>query len=279
MPSPRTISTLLNAVSYVSLRAAGAPAFRLFSTTPPRARVRPEQREVHDRAETGALTVDGHQIRTYRWGDGGRPVLLVHGVGGRAANFAELVPGIEALGLTAVAYDAPGHGESSGSTCTILQHRAVMAAMHRRHGDFHAVIGHSFGGTSAYLAVRGGVRTERLVSIASMADFGALPESFCALLGLRPALAAELRRRSERYFAPEQDVWRRFSADHRPWEVDAAVLVVHDEDDREVSVEQGRRLARSYGERAELVVTRGLGHRRILADAAVTGRVLDFLKD
>ncbi|MFD6227316.1 alpha/beta fold hydrolase [Streptomyces sp. NPDC060232] len=279
MASLSTIRNVINAMSYVSVKAAGAPAWKLFLGAPPRTPVRPEQREVHDRAEQETLTVGGREIRTYRWGSGEKPVLLVHGVSGRAANFAGFVQGIEALGLTAVAYDAPGHGASAGSTCTILEHGAVMRAVQERYGDFHAVVGHSFGGTSAYLAARGGLVTERLVSISSVADFGSLPETFCGQLGLRPALAGELRRRSELHFAPERDIWNRFSADHRPEEVTARILVVHDENDREVGVDQGRRLAASYGDRAELLITRKLGHRRILGDPEVIGRVLDFLKD
>ncbi|KOU65872.1 alpha/beta fold hydrolase [Streptomyces sp. IGB124] len=279
MASLSTIRNVINAVSYVSVKAAGGPAWKLFHGAPPRTPVRPEQREVHDRAEQETLTVGGREIRTYRWGSGDKPVLLVHGVSGRAANFAGFVAGIEALGLTAVAYDAPGHGSSAGSTCTILEHGAVMTALQERYGDFHAVVGHSFGGTSAYLAARRGLVTERLVSISSVADFGSLPDTFCGQLGLRPALATELRRRTELFFAPERDVWNRFSADHRPEEITARILVVHDENDREVGVDQGRRLAASYGDRAELLITSKLGHRRILGDPEVIGRVLDFLKD
>ncbi|MFF8260192.1 alpha/beta fold hydrolase [Streptomyces virginiae] len=279
MASLSTIRNVINAVSYVSVKAAGGPAWKLFLGAPPRTPVRPEQREVHDRAAQETFTVGGRDIRTYRWGNGEKPVLLVHGVSGRAANFAGFVEGIEALGLTAVAYDAPGHGSSGGSTCTILEHGAVMTALQERYGDFHAVVGHSFGGTSAYLAARRGLVTERLVSISSVADFGSLPETFCGQLGLRPALAAELRRRSELHFAPERDIWDRFSADHRPEEITARILVVHDENDREVGVDQGRRLAASYGDRAELLITSKLGHRRILGDPEVIGRVLDFLKD
>ncbi|MGC5345294.1 alpha/beta hydrolase [Streptomyces sp. DT24] len=276
-PSFTTVRRVLNAASYLSPRLFGGYVFRLFCEPQSRDTVREAQRPVHDQAVVEELTTDGRRLVTYRWGDGERPVVLLHGFGGRAANFAGFVHALNRSGISAVSYDAYGHGDSGGRNVTVLDHLAVLRELQERHGPFRAIIGHSFGGTSAYLALRRGIKADRLVSIASEGDFGALPGLFCHQLGLRQSYAGELRRRSEELFAAEPDFWHEFSPVHRPEEISQPLLVVHDKKDREVGVAQGRAIAEAYGDRARLLETDGLGHRRILGDPAVITHVLTFV--
>jgi hypothetical protein len=58
---------------------------------------------------------------------------------------------------------------------------------------------------------------------------------------------------------------------------DAALLVVHDRDDREVAFVHGERLVAIW-RNATLHATSGLGHRRILRDDAVISEVVGFLR-
>jgi pimeloyl-ACP methyl ester carboxylesterase len=55
------------------------------------------------------------------------------------------------------------------------------------------------------------------------------------------------------------------------------LLVLHDELDRAVPVECGRRLAHAWPG-AELGVSRGLGHSRILRDETSVGRAVGFVR-
>ncbi|MFD8687718.1 alpha/beta fold hydrolase [Streptomyces sp. NPDC059651] len=275
-PSFTAVRRVLNAASYVSPRLLGGYVWRLFCEPVARDKVREAQQPLHDRAVVEKITVHGKKVTTYRWGEGGNPVLLIHGFGGRAANFAGFVHGLQQMGVTALAYDAFGHGDSEGKGVTILDHLDVLRQLQDSHGPFRAIIGHSFGGTTGYLAVRRGIKAGRLVSIASVGEFGSLPGTFCKQLGLRAPYARELRRRSELLFAAEPDPWSAFSPAHRPEEIEQPVLVVHDRNDREVDVEQGRLIAAAYGDRAEFLLTEGLGHRRILGDSTVITKVLTF---
>src|SRR3569833_3588632 len=90
------------------------PAYDLFTHPLRRAPVRPEEQEVHDRAVRSTLPVDGKRVAVYTWGDGSRPVLLLHGYEGRSSNFARLVPALLAQGYSPVANDTFGHGASEG---------------------------------------------------------------------------------------------------------------------------------------------------------------------
>jgi hypothetical protein len=58
---------------------------------------------------------------------------------------------------------------------------------------------------------------------------------------------------------------------------DTALLVVHDQTDTEVALRHGERLTQAWRQ-AQLRVTQGLGHRRILRDADVIAEAVAFVQ-
>ena len=54
------------------------------------------------------------------------------------------------------------------------------------------------------------------------------------------------------------------------------ILLIHDQNDRQVPVAEAARAAHMLPG-AELMVTRGLGHNRLLADPAVVTAIVDFV--
>lgn len=140
------------------------------------------------------------------------------------------------------------------------------------------MIAHSLGATSVLLALRGGTEAGRLVTVAAVKDFGHFPDKFAEILGLRPRLRQDLRDRIEhRLFAEVPRPWEFFDATRRPDEIKVPMRIIHDEDDEMVPVEQAYALKAAYGDRAELVITAGLGHRKVLGEAAVIDSAMDFI--
>ncbi|MFI9330497.1 alpha/beta hydrolase [Kitasatospora sp. NPDC052868] len=277
-PAVALIRTTLNTLSRPAPGLAGRAAFQLYRHPVRRGRVRGREREVHDQAVTEQLTVHGKRVAVYRWGDGARPVLMLHGWQSRASRFAGYVPRLRALGLSPVAFDAPGHGDSGGRATTVLEYRAIATRLQERYGVFEAVIAHSLGVNAAFLALRGGLRARRLVAVAGVSEFSYLPAAFCAELGLNTVIERELRHRAEHGMFPGvEDVTAYFDAARSPEEIALPILVAHDEGDRKVGIDHARRLKAAYGEQLELLVTQGLGHRRILTEPAVVDNAIGFL--
>src|SRR3954471_13347938 len=96
------LGTTLNTTARIAPGAAGRLALDLWRRPGGPAVVRREERAVHDAATRSVVG----RVAAYSWGDGARPVLLVHGWGARASRFAELVTALLAAGLSPVAYDA-----------------------------------------------------------------------------------------------------------------------------------------------------------------------------
>lgn len=271
------VPLVLRAMSRVAPRLAGRVTFFLFCRPMGKAKVRDRDRGLHARAERSSLTVDGNDVVVYRWGGSGRPVLLTHGWGGRASHFAALIQAFLDRGVPVVAFDAPGHGESSGRTTHILHYEEIIQRLYKANGAFRGTVAHSFGNLGVFKALRSGVETDRVVSISGVCDFSYLLDTFAERLGLGEVVKRDLRVRSERLLASGTDIWDRFSASYDPHLIQASVLVAQDEDDDTVSLDQARRLVAAYEPRARLMTTNSLGHRRIVSSEAVVSAVVDFV--
>jgi pimeloyl-ACP methyl ester carboxylesterase len=268
----KLVSVGLQTIGVLSPRLGGRLAFKLWRRPLARGRVRTNEQIVHNAARVEIVD----NVKTYAWGDGQRPVLLVHGWRSRASRYAGFITRLLELGYSPVSYDAPAHGDSDGEVASILGHQKIIRALEERHGPFEGVIAHSLGVPFALYAVREGVAAKRLVMISGIADFGYLADAFCAELGLGPKLNRELRRSIERgYFDGDDQIWTRFSVTTGK----ADLLVIHNDEDDVVDPEQARVLLRNYGERAHFLPTTGLGHRKILSDPAVIAEAVAFLQD
>jgi pimeloyl-ACP methyl ester carboxylesterase len=268
----------INQLSHLSMKAAGWFAFELWRRPMGRSSVRPPDRVIHDASHVSLIRHGRQSVVTYRWGDGSRPILLVHGWQSRASRFAPLISRLLSEGFSPVSYDAPGHGDSRGAAGTILDHQQIVQLLAERHGPFDGVVAHSLGVPFALYAVRNGLTAPAVITIGGVCDFGFLVDAMCGLLRLRPEVNRALRRTIEnRLFGGDRDIWRNFSADVPA--LNSQLLIIHDTDDETVSPTQADALASAYGTRARRLTTSGLGHHRILSDAQVIDAAVDFLRE
>lgn len=238
-------------------------------------------RDLMSLASTSSLPLPGiagrgAEARLYDWGGDGETVALVHGWQGRAAQFAPLVRRLRAEGFRVVTLDAPAHGDAPGRRTYLFDWVDAIRHAHERIGTFHALIGHSFGGLAARIAVGEGVGTGMLVAASSPADLRSVFGSVRALQRYGDRTAAALERAfSRRYFSGGNGHRRVDDALARlPRDLD--VLVAHGIDDRRTPFADAERIvADTPG--SHLLALRGVGHSRILGDedflAAATGFV------
>ena len=230
------------------------------------------------------------------WGTDGPVVYLLHGWGGYRGQLGAFVAPLTAAGYRVVALDAPSHGESAPGSfgrgrSLITEFIAALDAATREFGPAHGVVAHSLGGGAAALAVLDhvdgldGVPVGRLVLVAPMPDPNAYAQLFAATLGfgdrIRTGLLRRLERRVGRPMTDFDAVTRaRTAAESRDAAGDAdpapPLLVVHDREDKEIPYGLGRAIAAAW-QGAELLSTKGLGHRRILRDPEVVRTAVDFL--
>lgn len=226
-------------------------------------------------AEMSALRINGHDLIVYAWGDWRRKpyVLLAHGWREHALFHLDWVQALLSSDYAVVAFDQPAHGHSDGHMATLSDFACNLLAVGRRHGAAAAVIGYSFGGAAAAVALRYGLDAGRAILIAPPADPEQTTREFAHRLGLSASsyrcMLALLERRSCIAMGDMQ-AHRTAPAIGRP------ALVVHDLQDMEVPWAEGERYARHWPQ-ATLLTTTGLGHRRVARDPDVITSALRFL--
>lgn len=238
-------------------------------------------------ASADCFTVQGPrgEVAVRRWGRGPL-VLLVHGWNGRGTQLGAFVQPLVAAGYEVVAFDAPGHGASAGSTSSLVEFAqafdAVVDAVKPFCQPIHGVVAHSMGGASVMLALHRslqrnpgepGVRMPRLVFIAPPINLGDFVSTVSSELGLSAGTQTLLGQLVERRIGERME---NLQALRHAQDMRAPLLLLHDEADRAVPLSCSESLV-AHWPGAELRRTQGLGHRRILRDSGVIAASLDFI--
>lgn len=219
------------------------------------------------------------RIHALRWGptDAQAPlVVMLHGWGSAASRFHQLAAAIAARGHTVLAPDLPGHGRSRSGRTNIFQAAQAVEGMTAAQPQRPvALIGHSFGGLTAMYLAATGYPAPRLVSVAAPAGLDDVIGIFRRQIAAGPRSEALLRAKvAERYGA---ELARTIEMPRMLASYPNPALIVHDEDDPEVPMRAAEDLVAAIPQ-AELMRTRGLGHRRLLKDAAVVERIAGFVQ-
>jgi alpha/beta hydrolase family protein len=280
----RLTRAALQAAFVLSEDLGAGLAERLF--TSPRRHPRPEReraaiargRELDVEVVLRSPRRHGERVRiaAWRWGHG-PTALLVHGWEGRGSQLAAFVDPLVAAGMSVVAFDAPAHGDSPGTRLYLTDYADAIADVIAAVGPVHATIAHSFGAAALLVAgSRNGVDVPRNVMIAPNALVDDAVRRFANVVGLDDPERLALERGLAAASGMNLDSLRLDRLALAAGRTNS-LLVVHDREDREVPVRHGDRLAAAWPG-AELKLTDGLGHRRILRDRAVIEQIVAFAR-
>ena len=215
-------------------------------------------------------------VEIYRMEAEGERVLLVHGWNGRAGQFHAIAQSCHDAGLDVTALDLPGHGKSDDRHTALPEFVDAISEIYAHHGPFDHVIGHSIGAIAVLNGPRFGLKFKKIVTISIPATkVRSLFQSFTEMFGLSVEKYTDLliERASKKYNADPNS----FDPCIVSKDLDSEVLIIHCRDDEDAGVSESIQL-NAMVEGSELYIASGLGHRRILRDAEVVSRVVDFLR-
>ena len=260
-------------VSKMAPKLAAKIALIIFST--PVRTPRPESERLW--LETSKKYFLKNGIAAFEWGESTNPlVMLIHGWNGRGTQIASFAGPLVEKGFRVVALDGPGHGISPGKrTNPSLFANFIKDAQIEltNNGEVHAVIAHSFGGGSTVLAAGRGLKTKKIVLIASPAFYDKVVLFFARSIKLSDKAIAHFVKEVTNYSGippREINIANLGSLLHIP------VMIVHDSADNAVDYQSAIAIHEAWS-KSVLLTTKGLGHRRILKDKKVIEEVVNFI--
>ena len=206
------------------------------------------------------------------WGQGPL-VLLAHGWESRRSHWSAFVPALTEAGFTALAIDAPAHGDSPGEISHMPLYARNLLEIGREFGHLRGIVGHSFGAGASAIALARGLPADRGVFIAGPTSIDGLMARWCRANRIPEAaiprfieLVAEAVGESTDFF----DLTREAARIEKPG------LIVHDRSDDDIPLIDAENLAAVW-KTSRLHITEKYGHKRILIARPVVQEVVRFL--
>jgi pimeloyl-ACP methyl ester carboxylesterase len=200
----------------------------------------------------------------------------MHGWAGRATQFRKFIPVLNKEGFRVVGFDGPAHGQSEGTKTNIIEFEEAFKNLYAKVGEPAAIMAHSFGGGAVLYAAVNGLRVKKLINIASPTIGDEIINTYLRAINGSASTGEFFKSYMLRKYGKAFD---EYTSSHLILKVkqDFELLLVHDEDDKEVGMEHPRELKRVYP-KAKLYFTKGLGHTRILKDENVIKECVTFIK-
>lgn len=256
----------LSALGLVSRSMAARVAGKLYLRPPPP----PFSRNLAGEGHRVELATPGGRALGWRYGEG--PVVyLLHGWGGRAFQLSAFVGPLVAAGRTAVLLDAPGHGDAGGRRSSVVAFGQTLKAAVAHFGPAAGLVAHSLGALGGIMALADGVPISRMAFLAPGSSLEEATRRFRDIVELPEPTLLLLKEQMVAHFGVP---WDHYALERLKPRV--PLWVVHDRSDPDVPLAETEELMKHW-EGAQLKVTEGLGHFRVLRNPEVVAGVVAFL--
>jgi pimeloyl-ACP methyl ester carboxylesterase len=273
---PKMILITAKLLEVISSKLVTKFVAKLF-TTPIKHKI--PKREFHMNKESAQESVFissiNKEIVVYHYGKSDKKILLVHGWSGRGTQLVKIADELVNLGYSTISFDAPAHGKSKGNSSIMIEFIASILELEKQLGPFEFAIGHSLGGMSILNTIRENLKVKKAVIIGSGDIIQDIIDDFIKKLKLKSEIGIKLRDHFEGKYKVKMDY---YSASNAAKEVSIPVLIIHDENDEDVNVKAAYQIKENL-KNSELMITKNLGHRKILGNTEVIKRIIEFIKE
>lgn len=272
---PKIILITAKFLEVITPKLATLFAAKLF-TTPIKYKIPKREFHMDSQSKQNTLLIPSinKEIVVYHYGEGEKKALLVHGWSGRGTQLVKIADELVRNGYSAVSFDAPAHGKSKGNSSIMIEFIASIFEIEKHYGSFEIAIGHSLGGMSILNAIKQKLQIKKAVIIGSGDIIQDIIDNFIMNLKLKPSIAIRLRDYFENKY---QEKMENYAASFAAKEVKIPVLVIHDLNDEDVNVKAAYNINDNLVH-SEIMITEGLGHRKILGNKDVINRIVEFIK-
>lgn len=251
------VGTYLNTLSHVLPATAGKQGFKLFCY-PFRSPVKDHHKQFFNTADKFSFDHDGTKIQGYRWGNGDKKILFLHGWQSHSFRWKNYIEFLSKDDYSIYAIDAPGHGLSKGNFLSVPYYSAVIQQLIGTLGDIHAMVTHSVGGFSALHAFteQPNLPVNKLILTATPGEASDFIQFYKETASLSTKTLSLILKHFEKEFGRPISY---FSTPQFAKSVSIPGYIIHDEEDAEAPYHYAGKIHQNW-QRSVLITTKGLGH-------------------
>lgn len=265
----------LKMLSMFSKRRAAEYALDIFCT--PLRKPRNRSSPLFSKAEELNFDLENCRIHGYRWNyPSSKKVLILHGFESSSKNFERYISALIDKDYEVLAFDAPAHGNSTGSQINLPLYLATVKKIHKLYGPVNSYVTHSYGGlvVSQYLENNEHDGSTKVVLIAPATETVTTLDLFFRFLWLDD----QVRKEFDTLIHERSGNWPVYFSIRRAMNyIRAEVLWFHDKDDDLTPVADALMVKNDAHPNIRFHITKGLGHRMIYRDTGVMKEILEFL--
>ena len=240
----------------------------------------PFEKRALETAHEESILVNGMSVAVYIWQHEtvkqDKTCLFIHGWTGRGSQVAYYIEELNALGYRVISFDGIAHGKTAGTQTSAFEMTDTVLALNNHYGKFDAAITHSFGGMILAYAMSLGFKTDYAAMICPPTGFPIILKNFQRILDLPDSVMQVVIRKS--FATHGQNIRDAVNTLNNVKNLECKGLVIHDEDDIDISWHSGEEIADAWPG-AKFIKTTGLGHRRIIRDEKVISSIIEFMND
>jgi pimeloyl-ACP methyl ester carboxylesterase len=212
------------------------------------------------------------KINVFRLGTGDKKILLTHGWSGRGTQLVKIAEAFYKLGYEVISFDGPAHGKSTGSNTLMIEFIASIHQINKVFGPFDYAVGHSLGAMATLHAASTDFDVKKIVTIGSGDLIDDIIKDFVRRLKLKSKYVDLLRSYFEKKYPFKMSD---FDASNSASKLTIPTLIIHDENDKDVPVSCAHHIHKHHPN-STLMITKGLGHNKIMGDEQVINSIVNF---
>ena len=268
---PLLYGKLFNLMVIFNPEKAAIKAFDVFCTIR-KGRVKAIQAAFLDKAKLTLETIGEHQVQTYHWPGDGETVMLLHGWESNTFRWRNLIRKLQKKDFNIIAFDAPGHGYSSGNRLYVPLYAVSSRYVMNKHQPKY-VVAHSVGGMTTlydhYVEPESSVK--KIVTIGSPCEFLQFMEHYQGLLKFNNKVREALNHRLKAWLGFH---FHEFSSAIFVANNTKKGLLFHDTKDLQVPYKASVKV-HNHWKGSKLISTTGLGHS--MHQEEVNNQIIEFL--
>ncbi len=270
---PLAYGSYLNTLAIFSKEKVAKKAFYLFCT-PRKGKILPQQKEYLEIAKKEIVQSANVKLQVYEWTGNKETILLLHGWESNAFRWRNLVKILKEENYNIIAFDAPAHGDSSGTILNVPLYSKVTQTIVEKYKPRH-IIGHSIGGMTTLYNNHTYKNNfvDKLVILGAPSEFYAILNDYQRILKFNNKVLGALKVyiKKEFGFKPEE-----FSMSEYVKNNTKKGLLIHDKLDK-IAPCKDSELVHNNWKNSNLIKTEGFGHS--LHQDEVSNAIVSFLKE